>query len=145
MGGALLQQAPPVGGAAPKDFNAYSKSRASGGILAMISMIITDTENMTKECQRNEQNALDTFAKFVQTTNESLKAKDDAKVDLVSQKAQSGKDLTAAKTEHKGTMGELEALAKTAGELHKQCDFLMANFEVTQKARDEEVGGLRSA
>lgn len=100
---------------------------------------------MIKEARRNEQNALDSFAKFVQTTNEALKAKDDAKVDLTSQKAGAEKELTAAKTDLKDTNGELEALAKTAGELHKQCDFLLANFEVTQKARDEEVEGLRGA
>lgn len=146
MGGAaLVQQAPPVGGAAPKDFNAYGKSRASSGIMAMIQQIITDTENMIKEARRTEQNSLDAFGKFVQTTNESLEAKDDAVVDLVSQKAQAEKDLTAAKSELKGTNGELEALATTAGELHKQCDFLVANFEITQKARDEEVESLRGA
>lgn len=146
MGGALLQkQAPPVGGPAPKNFEAYGKSGASSGIMAMIQQLITDTENMIKEAQRTEQNAMASFTKFVQTTNESLKAKDDAKVDLVSQKAQSGKDLTAAKSELKGTTGELEALAKTKGELHKQCDFLLANFEITQKARDEEVEALRGA
>jgi len=144
-GGAFVQQAPKVGGAAPKDFNAYGKSRASGGILAMIEQIITDTENMIKEATRNEQNALDSFAKFVQTTNEALKAKDDAKVDLTSQKAGAEKELVAAKTDLKDTNEELEALAKTAGDLHKQCDFLVANFEVTQKARDEEVEGLRGA
>jgi len=146
MGGAaLVQQAPPVGGAPPKDFGAYGKSRASGGIMAMIQQIITDTENMVKEARRTEQNSQDAFAKFVQVTNEALKAKDDAKVDLQTQKAQSEKDHTAAKVELKGTNGELEALAKTAGDLHKQCDFLVANFEITQKARDEEVEALRGA
>jgi hypothetical protein len=144
-GASLLQQAPPLGGPPPKDFDAYEKSRASAGILAMIEQIITDANLMIKEAQHNEQNAIDSFTTFVQTTNEALAAKDDAKTDLVAQKAQSEKDLTAAKTEHKGTLGELEALANEAGDLHKQCDFLMANFEVTQKARDDEVEALRGA
>merc|ERR1740130_2105295 len=93
----------------------------------MIEQIITDTTNMIKEATRNEQNALDSFAKFVQVTNESLAAKDAAKVEL------------------KGTQGELEALAKSAGDLHKQCDWMLENFEVTQKARDDEVEALRGA
>jgi len=142
---AMIQQAPAVGGPRPKDFDAYEKNRASAGILAMIEQIIKDTEIMVKEARHNEQLSQDAYAKFVQTTNESLKAKDDAKVDLESQKAQSEKDVTAAKSELKGTNGEIEALAKTAGELHKQCDFLLANFEITQKARDEEVEALRGA
>jgi len=136
---ALVQQAP------PKDFGEYEKSRASSGILAMIEQIITDTELMTREAQRTEKNALDSFSKFVQTTNESLKAKDDAKVDLTSQRAGSEKERTAAKSDLKGTNGELEALSKTAGDLHKQCDFMLNNFEITQKARDEEVESLRAA
>jgi DNA repair exonuclease SbcCD ATPase subunit len=142
---ALVQQAPPVGGPAPKDFATYEKSRASSGILAMIEQIITDTELMVKEAQHNEQLAQDQFTKFVQTVNESLAANDDAKVDLTSQKAQSDKDLIAAQGELKGTNEEIAVLDKTAGDLHKQCDFLVANFEVTQKARDEEVESLRSA
>jgi len=146
-GAALLQEsaAPPVGGAAPKDFNSYEKSRASAGIVAMLEQIVTDSNLMIKEARTNEQQNQDSFTKFKQVTNEALEAKDDAKVDLISQKAQADKDLTAAKSEHKGTMTELEALATSAGDLHKQCDFLTANFEITQKARDEEVESLRSA
>jgi len=137
--GSLLQQAPPT------TFSKYGKSRASSGIIAMIEQIITDTQLMTKEAQRAEQDAIDTFAKLVQMTNEALQTKDDAKVDLVAQKAQTEKDLTAAKSELKGTTGEIEALEKSVGDLHKQCDFLLKNFEITQKARDEEIEALRQA
>jgi len=136
---AFVQQAP------PKDFSGYKKNRANVGIIGLIEHIIADTESMTKEAQSSEQNAIDSFAKFVQTTNEGIKVKDDAKVDLTSQKAQSEKDLTAAKSEHKGASGEIEALQKSAGDLHKQCDFLLKNFEVAQKARDEEVEALKQA
>jgi len=135
----LVQQNP------PRDFSKYTKSRASGGIIGLIEHIITNAQLMTKEAMRSEQNSLDSFAKFVQTANDAIKVKDDAKVDLISQKAESEKDFTAAKSERKGTSGEIEALEKSEGDLHKQCDFLVKNFEVTQKARDEEVAALREA
>lgn len=138
-GEAFVQQNP------PRDFSTYEKSRASVGIIGLIEHIITNTQLMTKEAMGSEQNAIDSFAKFVQTTNEGVKVKDDAKVDLISQRAQSEKDLTAAKAELKGAAGEIEALANSAGDLHKQCDFLLKNFEVTQKARDEEVEALGQA
>jgi len=135
----FLQQVP------PRSFDKYSKSSASGGIIGLIEHIITNTQLMTKEAMQSEQNAIDSFTKLVQAVNESVKAKDDAKVDLEGQKAQSDKDLTAAKTDLKGTSGEIEALEKSAGDLHKKCDFLLTNFEVTQKARDEEVEALQQA
>jgi len=147
----MLQQNPEehavaVGGkSAPKDFDEYEQSRAAGGILAMIEQIITDCDNMIKEAQYEEQKALDAYTEFVQTTTEALAAKEDQKTDLTSQKAASEKELTAAEQEQKAVVGELEDLAKTKGDLHKQCDFLLANFEVTQKARDEEVEALRGA
>lgn len=52
--------------------------------------------------------------------NDAVKAKDDAKVDLQGQKAQLDKDLTAAKTDLKGTSGEIEALEQSAGDLNLQ-------------------------
>jgi len=138
-------QAPAIGGAAPKDFDSYGKSRASGGVMAMIKSIVIDSQNMCKEATVDEQQSQDAFTKLVAANNESKAAKTDAKTTLENQKAAADVDRTESKQELKATAKGLEALAATKGGLNKQCDFMLANFEVTQKARDEEVDSLRSA
>lgn len=140
-----VQQAPAVGGAAPKGFDSYEKSRASGGVMAMIKSIVIDSQNMVKEATVDEQQSQDAFTKLVAANNESKAAKTDAKTTLENQKAAADVDRTESKQELKTSATELEALAATKGGLDKQCTFMLANFEITQKARDDEVDSLRSA
>jgi len=140
-----VRQAPAVGGAAPKGFDSYEKSRASGGVMAMIKSIVIDSQNMVKEATVDEQQSQDAFTKLVAANNESKAAKTDAKTTLENQKAAADVDRTESKQELKTSATELEALAATKGGLDKQCTFMLANFEITQKARDDEVDSLRSA
>lgn len=138
-GAALIQQTP------PKNFDKYGQSRASGGIIGLIEHIITNTQLMTKEAQVSEKKSMDGYTKLVQAMTDSTKVKADAKVDLQSQKAQADMDLVSAKGELKGTSDEIEKLEETKGDLIKRCSFMVKNFEVSQKARDEEVEALRQA
>jgi hypothetical protein len=131
--------------AAPKDFDAYEHNAGSTPIIMMLENIIADTKELEAAAHHDEGVARDEYTKFVQTTNEGLEAKEDQKTDLTAQKAQAEQDKTNAGTELDGTMTELEALAEGKADLHKSCDFALANFEVKQKARDEEIDALRQA
>jgi len=134
-----------VGQEPPAGFDTYKKSTQSTGVIALLSQIIADAKEMEAEAMHDEETAVENYAKFVKTTNDSLKAKDDQKVDITEQKAKAEKDLTQAKSEHDGTMTELESLANGAGALHKSCDYTLKNFDVRQEARDQEVDALRKA
>lgn len=131
--------------AEPESFETKKANRASTGIIMLIEQIIANAKELENAAHHDEATAMDEYTTFVQTTNEALEAKDDQRTDLSSQKAQADKDLTSAGTELDGTVKELEALATGAGDLHKDCDFMLKNFEVTQKGRDEEVEALRRA
>lgn len=133
------QQEPPAG------FDEYKKSTGSTGVIMLIKQIISDAKAMEEEAMHDEQTAQDNYAKFVKTTMESLKAKDDIKVDLNEQKAKAEKGLTQSNSELDGTMTELESLSDGAGALHKSCDYTLENFDVRQEARDQEVDALRKA
>jgi len=111
----------------------------------MIKSIVIDSQNMVKEATVDEQQSQDAFTKLVAANNESKAAKTDAKTTLENQKAAADVDRTESKQELKTSATELEALAATKGGLDKQCTFMLANFEITQKARDDEVDSLRSA
>jgi len=135
----LQKQEPPAG------FSEYKKSTGSTGVIALINQIIADAKEMEAEATHDEETAVEEHAKFVKTSREGLKAKDDAKVDLKAQKAKAEGDLAKAKSEFEGTVTDLENLANSAGALHKSCDYTLKNFDVRQEARDEEVNALRQA
>jgi len=135
----LAQQEPPAG------FDTYKKSTGSTGVIALINQIIADAKEMEAEATHDEETAVDNFAKFLKATKDTLKAKDDSRVDLKEQKAKAQKELTGAKSELDGTMTELESLGNGLGALHKSCDYTLKNFEIRQTARDEEVDALRKA
>jgi len=54
-------------------------------------------------------------------------------------------DLIEAKETLESTELELTQLANMNAELHKSCDFVLANFDVRQSARAQEVEALRQA
>jgi len=142
---ASLLQKSKAGQAPPPGFSSYEKQGAATGIVMMIEQIIADAKAMEAEATHAEQNAQDAYTKFVQTTNESIKAKSDAKTDLEGARASSKQEKTEAKSELDGTIGELEGLSNTKGALHKECDFTLKNFDVRQEARDQEIDALRKA
>jgi len=129
----------------PASFDTYKKSTQSTGVIALLNQIIADTKEMEAHAIHDEETAVENHAKFMKDTNDSLKAKNDAKVDLEGQKAEAEKDLTQAKSELDGTMTDLENLSNGAGALHKSCDYTLKNFDVRQEARDQEVDALRKA
>jgi len=146
-GTALAQRSPSAFGnkPPPEGFKEYEKSGAAPGVLSLIKHIIENTQQMQKEATDAEAAAQDAYTKFVEETTKSIEAKDDAIVDRKQERSRAERDFQGAKGELDGTMTELEALAKTEGDLHISCDFLLKNFEVRQDARDQEVQALRQA
>jgi len=137
--GSRQNQAPPPG------FSTYKKSTDSTGIVMLIEQLIADAKELEAKTTHDEEQAVKDDVAFVKTNEASLKAKDDAKVTLISQKATAKKDLTEAQSERDGTMSELESLNNEAGDLHMSCDYTLKNFDVRQESRDQEVNALREA
>jgi len=42
-------------------------------------------------------------------------------------------------------VGELESLAAYEADLHDECDFVLKNFEIRQKARLQEMEAIQAA
>jgi len=76
----------------------------------------------------------DLISKLSKAVVEKSKAVADAK----SKRADAKGDLESAK-------GELESLANVEADLHSECDFVLKNFEVRQKARSTELEALQAA
>lgn len=130
-------QAPPPG------FAKQEKSAASGGVMGMMQGIIKEAEDMEAEAVRNEETAQKDFDDFKAETSEAIEQKTEESTTKTEDKAKAEQDKVQKEKELEDAMVEFENLENDAHDLHKECDFLMKNFEVTQQARDNEIEGLR--
>merc|ERR1711933_438769 len=135
----------PAGPPPPPGFEEYKKNAASGGVMDMISQIISDAKAMEAEAIRSEEDAQKAYEDFVKETNASIEAKSKEIVNKSETKAKAEADLVEAKENKEAVMLELEQLANYKAELHSSCDFVMKNFEIRQTARDEEIEALKQA
>merc|ERR1719389_36179 len=137
---ALVQQTPPGGGLAP-----VKKNAGAGGVMGMIEDIIEDSKEIESEAIAGEKQAQADYEKFVKDSNGLI-------ADLSATVEEKTKGLAAADLELEGASGdhesvsdELEALAGVKQDLHGECDFVLKNFEVRQKARLAEMEGIAQA
>merc|ERR1719273_1861968 len=144
---ALLQQhkQEPAGPPPPPGFEAYKKNAASGGVMDMISQIISDAKAMEAEAIRSEEDAQKAYEDFVKETNASIEAKSKEIVNKSDEKAKAEGELVETKEAKEAVMLELEQLSNYDAELHQSCDFIMKNFDIRQTARDEEIEALKQA
>merc|ERR1719499_1284634 len=90
----------------------------------------------------DEQNAVDAYVKLVSESNDSIEAKSRAVVDTSGELAETEQAISQATISKGETLRDLESLAATKASLHTQCDFLLKNFDVRQKARAAELDAL---
>merc|ERR1719159_433529 len=111
----------------------------------MIQQIINDAKAMEAEAIKGEEDALAAYNTFVTDTNGSIEAKSKEIVEKSELKAKKEDERTEAEEAKAQTIAELEALADEKADLHKECDYVLKNFDIRQTARDEEVEALKQA
>jgi chromosome segregation ATPase len=145
-GNAFLQSTQePVGPPPPAGFKSYENNASGGGVIAMITQIVNDAKAMEAEAIHDEEDAQSAYESFVQESNQTVTAKEEAIVNKSQTKATAEVDRSQAKQDLESTTTELEQLANEALDLHKACDFVLKNFDIRQEARDQEVEALRQA
>jgi uncharacterized coiled-coil protein SlyX len=139
----LSQAAPPP---PPETFGAYSKkSGESGGVIAMIDMMVND---MKKDMQAAEFDEKDDQEEYEELMGDSQRKRaSDSKLITTKEGAKAEAD-TNAQTAAEGldsANAELYAVKDFIANLHKDCDFLLENYEFRKTARAEEVDALKKA
>merc|ERR1719428_2142206 len=132
-------QAPP-----PKP-KAYEKSAGAGGVMQLIMKIIEDAEREEVELVHDEQKAQEAYASFVQETNSCIAACEKSVMENEEFLATANADLAETEAALLATNEELKKLEDLNIALHKDCDFIMENFEIRQKARKEEMDAIVEA
>jgi len=130
----------------PETFGAYAKkSEESGGVLAMMDMLVADLDKEMQEMKIEEEDAQKDYEKFTKeaaqkrvTDSKSISDKEAAKADA---EAAVQKDMA----EKGNTIKELFATESFLKNLHGDCDWLLQNFDVRKEARAGEVDALKKA
>jgi hypothetical protein len=127
----------------PVQFNDYKKSGGGNSVMGLIEQIIEDSKALEKEAMDGEQKAQVDYEDFVKSSNKvvaDLQAAIQTKTKAV---AAAQLELEQAQSDHGNALGELEALAAYKADLHTNCDFLLKNFDVRQKARQQEIEAIQ--
>jgi chromosome segregation ATPase len=134
----------PVGMATP-EFEDYSQNSSSNSVLTLIKKLQGETKIVIDESIHDEQNAQTAYETLIADTNASIKAKSRAISDKTGQLAETEKEYHMTMAQRDRTVEELGGLADTLAAIHKQCDFLLKNFEARQSSRSQEMDALAEA
>jgi predicted nucleic acid-binding Zn-ribbon protein len=138
------QVAPPE---APETFSgdAPKKNEKSGGVMALMDMIIGELKTTVTEAKMTEKYAQKDYVDLMNDAQEKRAADSKTMVDETSMKAELEAALTEAKENQMLTMEQQGNVMKTISELHGTCDFILKNFELRLNARTAEIEGLKTA
>eukprot|EP00747_Dinoflagellata_sp_TGD_P189216 gnl/TRDRNA2_/TRDRNA2_49245_c0_seq1.p1 gnl/TRDRNA2_/TRDRNA2_49245_c0~~gnl/TRDRNA2_/TRDRNA2_49245_c0_seq1.p1 ORF type:complete len:774 (+),score=212.14 gnl/TRDRNA2_/TRDRNA2_49245_c0_seq1:47-2368(+) len=131
------KQTPPV------QFASYKKNAGSVPVMALIEQIIEDSKALESDAATAEQAAQAEYEAYVKNSNAviaELARSVDAKMKAV---ASAEHALQNAQSDHDSKVAELEDLAEVKADLHHQCDFILKNFDLRQKARLEEMEAIK--
>eukprot|EP00928_Gymnodinium_smaydae_P009845 TRINITY_DN13682_c1_g1_i1.p1 TRINITY_DN13682_c1_g1~~TRINITY_DN13682_c1_g1_i1.p1 ORF type:complete len:782 (-),score=272.40 TRINITY_DN13682_c1_g1_i1:93-2438(-) len=133
------QQTPPV------QFNKYKANAGSAPVMGLLEQIIGDSSSLEKEAIKDEYTAQADYEKFVKDSNAMIKQLSEAVTEKTKAIASSREEQTTARSSHESAVGELESLAAYEADLHRQCDFVLANFDIRQQARLQEMESIAKA
>merc|ERR1719321_814669 len=143
QGASLLQVAPPE---APETFEGdFKKNKKSGGVMALMDMIVGELKSSNQEASMEEKYAQKEYVELMTDSKDQRAQYAKSIVEKTAAKADLEGQLTEAKANQALTLQALQNVHDTLGQLHGQCDFLLRNIELRLKARTAEIEGLKSA
>jgi chromosome segregation ATPase len=132
-------------GSAPARFNKMEKNSGGKKVLGMIQDVIDDSKKAEAEAIAAEQDAVAAYENFMKDSNKSITELTKAINNMSEELAKTKEALVAAQENLAQVMTDIQDLTDTKADLHKECDFLLKNFEVRQAARQDEVDALNEA
>merc|ERR1740117_1520973 len=130
----------------PATAEAFSKkSEESGGVIAMVDLMIKDLTKEMTEAKATEKNSQEDYETSMKDSAEKRSTDSKAIADKAKAKAQLGADAEAATEEKGATTKTLMATLQYIQSLHAECDWLIQYFEVRKEARTGEISSLTTA
>jgi chromosome segregation ATPase len=121
------------------------KGEESGGVVAMVDLLIRDLEKEMTEAETEEKDAQRDYEAMM---DDAAKKRADA-VKSIAEKENAKADAEQSKMEAEGAKAaeddELAATVEYEAQLHSECDWLIQNYDVRKEARAQEVDALKNA
>jgi len=133
-------------GPPPDTWNAYAtKSEEHGGVLAMVDLLIADLDKEMTAMTTDEKESQKEYEEMMQLSADKRAADSKSMEQKTAEKAATEADLLNLQQESKSKGKELYMKEVQLKDLHMECDWLVANFEVRKEARAGEAESLKAA
>jgi len=129
----------------PVKFNAYKKNADASPVIGLIEQIVEDSKALEAEAVAGESKAQASYETFVKDSNAVIANLNEVISMKTTAAATAKVDMEQAKSDFGSTEGELESLALYEHDLHSECDFVLKNFNIRQKARLDEIEAIQQA
>jgi len=136
------KEAPPPPPAAP---SAHKKSEASGGVLAMMDMLVADLDKETLQAEMEEKDSQDDYEKMMLDCSNKRTEESKAITDKTAAKADMEESLEQLVDGKEASGVELKATMDYLASLHGECDWLLENFDMRKAARTSEIDAMGKA
>jgi len=124
----------------------YKKSgEESGGVIAMIDLLIADIDKDNQTSEVEEKEAQKEYEQFMADASDKRALDSKAITDNESAKAETEADLQSNKDSKGSKTIEAMENAKYIGGLHQECDWLLKNYDARKAARTGEIDALGKA
>merc|ERR1719327_1550528 len=140
-GAGLVQQ----GQTPPVQFGKMKSNAGASPVIGMIEQIVEDSKATDADAISTEKEAQANYETFVKDSNDLVNELTESVTEKTKSIASSKAESEDAKSDHTATVEELELLAEHKAELHGQCDFVLSNFDIRQKARLQEIEAIGQA
>jgi len=132
-------------GPAPETATYSSKAQGSSTITALMDQLAGELKTGNQNMQHEEKTAQGDYEELLADAEKSKKEDSKSIMDKKSSKADLEESMGEAKRTHTLKAEALSENAAYIADLHKSCDFILANFEERRDARTNEVEGLKKA
>merc|ERR550537_2172347 len=130
----------------PETFGAYSKkSEESSGVIAMMDAMVADLDKEMQEADVEEKDAQAEYEEMMKDSAEKRVTDSKSITEKEGTKADDEANLQKLGTERTAKMKEALATVTVIEDLHKDCDWLLQNFDTRKEARAGEVDALKKA
>merc|ERR1719158_2566852 len=111
----------------------------------MIETLIEESKEVEAEAMKGEADGQAAYESFMKDSNASVDALSKDIANKSEEKAKSDAAKVTATDDLKHTIEDLLTLGEYGEQLHKQCDFLVKNFDMRQESRTQEMEALAQA
>jgi len=130
----------------PEKLGAYKKKgEESGGVIAMINLLVRDLDKEMQEAKVNEKNSQSDYETMLGDSAEKRATDSKALTEKTSAKAGLETDLQDDSDSKAATTKELMGTAQYISTLHGECDWLLQYFDTRKAARTGEIEALGTA